>query len=71
MSVLPTITVIIPVYKVEPWLDACVESVLAQTYPNIEYLIVDGKSTDKTMEIVEEFADKFAQKGYTYRTVSE
>jgi glycosyltransferase involved in cell wall biosynthesis len=45
--------------------------VLAQTYPNIEYLIVDGKSTDKTMEIVEEFADKFAQKGYIYRTVSE
>ena len=65
------VSIITVCYNSEKTIRKTLESVLAQTYPNIEYLIVDGKSTDKTMEIVEEFADKFAQKGYIYRTVSE
>lgn len=65
------VSIITVCYNSEKTIRKTLESVLAQTYPNIEYLIVDGKSTDKTMEIVEEFAEKFAQKGYIYRTVSE
>lgn len=38
-----------------------IESVLAQTYPDIEYIIVDGASTDGTMQIVSEYADRIAK----------
>jgi glycosyltransferase involved in cell wall biosynthesis len=65
------VSIITVCYNSEKTIRKTLESVLAQTYPKIEYLIVDGKSTDKTMEIVEEYAEKFAQKGYIYRTVSE
>lgn len=36
----------------------CIDSVLSQNYPNIEFIIVDGKSTDGTMDIVNRFADR-------------
>ena len=65
------VSIITVCYNSEKTIRKTLESVLAQTYPHIEYLIVDGKSTDKTMEIVGEYAEKFAQKGYIYRTVSE
>jgi glycosyltransferase involved in cell wall biosynthesis len=45
--------------------------VLNQTYPNIEYILVDGKSTDNTMSIIKDFESKFAAKGISYRYVSE
>ena len=38
---MPTISVIIPVYKVERYLDACVASVVGQTYPDLEIILVD------------------------------
>ncbi len=38
-----------------------IQSVLAQTYPNIEYVIVDGKSKDNTVEVVKSFGDRISQ----------
>lgn len=52
----PLISVIIPVYKVEAYLTACVESVLAQTYPNIEIILVDDGSPDGCPAICDAFA---------------
>ena len=43
----PLISVIVPVYKVEQYLGRCVESLLAQTYENIEILLVDDGSPDE------------------------
>ena len=43
---MPTISVIIPVYKVERYLDACVASVVGQTYPDLEIILVDDGSPD-------------------------
>lgn len=40
------VSVIVPVYKVEPYLDRCVASILAQTYPNLEVILVDDGSPD-------------------------
>lgn len=50
------ISVIIPVYKVEAYLTACVESVLAQTYSNFEIILVDDGSPDNCPAMCDEFA---------------
>ena len=42
----PLVSIIIPVYKVEKFLDECVASVVAQTYANLEILLVDDGSPD-------------------------
>ena len=48
------ISIIIPVYKVEPYIRRCLQSVLSQTYENIECIIVNDATPDKSMEIVDE-----------------
>ena len=42
----PLISVVVPVYKVEKYLPACLDSLLAQTYQNFELLLVDDGSPD-------------------------
>jgi len=43
---MPTISVIVPVYKVEPYLNRCVDSILNQTYDDFELILVDDGSPD-------------------------
>ena len=43
----PRISVIVPVYNVEQYLPRCVESILAQTYENLEIILVDDGSPDQ------------------------
>ena len=50
------ISVIVPVYNVEEYLDRCVESIVNQTYNNLEIILVDDGSTDETPWILAEFA---------------
>src|SRR5215813_7302249 len=52
----PLVSVITPVYNGELYLRECIESVLAQTYRNWDYTIVNNCSTDRTLEIAREFA---------------
>ena len=52
----PRISVIIPVYNVEPFIRRCVDSILAQTFTNIECLLIDDGSKDKSGEICDEYA---------------
>lgn len=47
------------------------DAVLAQTYPHIEYLLIDGCSSDGTLEILHSYKEAFRRKGYTYRILSE
>ncbi|HJZ64168.1 MAG TPA: glycosyltransferase family 2 protein [Candidatus Acidoferrum sp.] len=52
----PLVSVVTPVYNGEGYLADCIESVLAQTYPNWEYIIVDNCSTDRTPKIIDRYA---------------
>lgn len=52
----PLVTVITPVYNTEKYLAECIESVLAQTYRNFEYIIVDNRSTDGSAAIAARYA---------------
>ncbi len=56
----PLISVIVPVYKVEKYLDRCVQSIIAQTYKNIEVFLVDDGSPDNCGKMCDEYAEKNA-----------
>lgn len=52
------ISVIVPVYNVEKYLEKCVNSIIMQTYSNLEILLIDDGSTDKSSYICDDFAKK-------------
>ena len=52
----PTVSVVVPVYKAEAWLPRCVESLLAQTFPDFELLLIDDGSPDGCGALCDGFA---------------
>ena len=54
----PLISIIIPCYNIEPYLAKCLDSVLAQTYQNIEVICINDGSKDETGKILDEYARK-------------
>ena len=50
---------VVPVYKVEEYLKRCVDSILSQTYPNVEIVLVDDGSPDNCPEICDDYAEKY------------
>lgn len=55
---MPKISVIVPVYKVEPYLRRCIDSILAQTFEDFELILVDDGSPDGCPAICDEYAEK-------------
>jgi glycosyltransferase involved in cell wall biosynthesis len=55
----PSVSVIIPVYKVEKYLERCLRSIIEQPFKDIELILVDDGSPDKCGDICDEFADKY------------
>ena len=58
MEIRPLITIITISYQAEEYIQRTIESILGQNYTNIEYIIVDGNSTDGTISIIKDFEPK-------------
>lgn len=54
----PKISVLVPVYNVEKYIEKCLDSIINQTYPNLEIILVDDGSTDNSGNICDEYARK-------------
>ena len=52
----PVISIIIPVYNMEKYLDRCIESVISQTFKNWEVILIDDGSTDSSPGICEKYS---------------
>lgn len=65
------VSIITPAYNSEKTIERTIKSVLNQTYDNIEYIIVDGKSNDSTLQIAEQYKKKFQEKGFVFKLISE
>ena len=58
MKEMPLISVILPVYRVEKYLDRCLQSITGQTYRNLEIILVDDGSPDNSGAICDAWAEK-------------
>ena len=54
----PLISIIVPIYRVEEYLDKCLSSIINQTYKNLEIILVNDGSDDNSIKIAKKYAKK-------------
>ena len=67
----PLVSIITSTYNCESTLKDTVNSILNQTYTNLEYIIIDGNSSDSTVDLIKSFEKDFKIKEIKYSWVSE
>ena len=65
--IMPQITVIVPVYKVEPYLSRCVDSILSQTFTDFDLVLIDDGSPDRCGAICDEYAAAYSLSGRRFK----
>lgn len=55
---MPKVSIIVPCYNVEPWLNRCLDSLIGQTLSDIEIICIEDKSTDDTLKILKQYVKK-------------
>ena len=58
MKKFPKITIVTISYNIVTYIEKTILSVVNQTYPNIEYIVIDGGSTDGTLDVIKKYSDK-------------
>lgn len=71
MEINKKFSIITVCFNSEKTISDTIKSILNQNYKNIEYIIVDGKSQDKTIEIIESYKEDFINKGIALKIISE
>ena len=62
------VSLLVTTYNVKEQAKITLDSIGQQDYPDIEVIIVDGKSQDGTLEVIRDFAEKYGQSGYDSQT---
>ena len=60
MYINPRISIITVCFNSEKNLEQCIQSVVSQDYENLEYIVIDGGSTDGTLDIINKYRDKIS-----------
>ncbi|PQJ81038.1 glycosyltransferase family 2 protein [Polaribacter porphyrae] len=68
---IPLLSIITATFNSELTLEETIESLLNQNYTNFEYILIDGKSNDKTLQIIKKYESIFSQKKIPYYWISE
>lgn len=63
------VSIVTPVYKVEKYIGDCIQSVVNQTYPSIELVLVDDCGDDKSIDIVNDFISKTHKEGLEFKLI--
>ena len=59
---MPKVSIIVPIYNVEKYLERCINSLIGQTLEDIQIILVNDGSTDKSGEIAKRYASKYKEK---------
>jgi len=71
MSTIPFFSIVTASYNSEKTISDTIDSVLNLDFQDFEYIIIDGNSSDSTLEIIQSFVPKFEAKGVPYKFISE
>lgn len=67
----PLISIIVPVYNADQYIDKCIDSILNQSYTNFELLLIDDGSVDNSASICKQYAEEDSRIKYIYKKMEE
>lgn len=66
----PLVSICVPIYNVEPYIERCVRSIMKQTYENIEYIFVDDGSTDDSISVLKKVLQDYPERNKQVKVIT-